>query len=352
MTTVVHTADVHLRPDADARLDALEAVLSVAEEQRADVVTIGGDLFDRPEDVDALRGTLRNSVFADRPFEVLLIPGNHDVAAFRGDLFFGDSCTVVADVETFGSWVSPAGDLRIVCVPYREVADDDLLLALGERDPFDGTDVLLFHGSLDAPIGGDAGGESAYRYFPVSEAELTALGFDYYLAGHYHGPHHLRFESDAEFAYPGTPAATRTAETGQRRVVHLDPDDGLSFTPLATAHYLQKRVTVTPGDEAAALADLESWVETAVGPEAVPSITVEGVLGQSEAAFAERLHAVADPEWVTNETVSVEHVRSHSVLQEVAERLDDRDWDEEVTRAVWTRTLQAAGRVAPSGRLD
>ena len=344
VTSLVHTADVHLRPDADERLDALEAVLEATERLGADVLTVGGDLFDRPADVERLRSDLRNHFFTDRPFEVLLVPGNHDVEAFRGDLFFGDACTVVADEEHYGTWVGPDGALRVVCIPYRERATDELLIALDDREPFDGTDVLLFHGSLDAPIGADAGAEDAYRYFPVTEAELVELGFDHYLAGHYHGPHLLQFDGGAQFAYPGTPAPTRASETGRRRVVRLDPGEGLSFEPLDTFHHLEKRVTVTPGEEADALADIQEWVETAVSPRADPRVVVEGVVGQSETEFADRLGDAADPDWIEDETVSVEHVASHPVLREFEARLAEADWDEETKEAVWTRTLAVASR--------
>jgi DNA repair exonuclease SbcCD nuclease subunit len=50
----LHTADVHLHGERPARRDALEAVLSLAAERDVDVVTIGGDLFDRPDDVESL----------------------------------------------------------------------------------------------------------------------------------------------------------------------------------------------------------------------------------------------------------------------------------------------------------
>lgn len=347
MTSLVHTADVHLRPDTDERLAALDEVLTIATEHDADVLTIGGDLFDRPEDVEQLRSDLRNRFFTDRSFEIILIPGNHDVEAFRGDLFFGDSCTVIADEEYFGTWVSPDEDLRIVGIPYRETVTDELLLALNDREEFDGTDVLLFHGSLDAPINADAGNEDAYRYFPVTEELLTELGFDYYLAGHYHGPHQLQFDTGAEFAYPGTPASTRTSETGRRRVVRL-ADDGLNFESLDTIHYLEKRVTVTPGEEDAVITELDEWVQTAVSPTANPSVIVEGVIDQSETEFSDRLYEVVDPDWIANRTVSADHVTSHPVLQEFEQRLADKEWDEETKDAVWTRTLRVASEIASS----
>ncbi|MFC3959446.1 metallophosphoesterase family protein [Halovivax cerinus] len=350
MTRLVHTADVHLRTDAPERLDALEAALDVAAEADADVLTIGGDLFDRPADVDALRPDIRNRLFGDRSFEIVVIPGNHDVAAFRGDLFFGESCTVIADADHYGTWVAPDGGLRLVAVPYRETMSDDLHAALATRPAFDGTDVLLVHGSLDAPIDAEAGDESAYRYFPVTESLLADLDFEYTLAGHYHGPHHIRFEDGGEFAYPGTPASTRSSETGRRRVVCLDTESGLSFEPLESFHHLETRVTVTPGTEDDVLDELAKWVETTVTPHAAPSVVVDGVLEMAESDFADRLADVVDPQWVTDETIGAAHVTAHPVLQDFEARLAERDWDEATKEAVRTRTLRVASRTLTDRR--
>jgi len=344
MTRLGHTADVHLRPDAEERLEALEAVLTTAADHDVDVLTIGGDLFDRPADVEELRSDLRNRYFSDLDFEVVLIPGNHDVEAFRQDLLFGDACTVIADEADYGEWTSADGDLKIVAIPYRTEVTDDLLFALDTRPAFDGTEILLFHGSLDAPIGADPGDEAAYRYFPVTEELLAELGFDYYLAGHYHGAHLLQFDGGAEFAYPGTPASTRTSETDRRGVVLLDPDDGLSVTELDTFHHLEKHVTVTPGEEAAAIAEIDDWVDTAVAPSAAPSIVVDGVIDRGETDFADRLSEVAEPDWITNHTVSAAHVRAHPVCEAFEARLDETEWDDDMKAAVWTRTLRAASR--------
>lgn len=352
MTSLVHTADVHLRPDAQERFDALEAVLTVAAEIDVDILTIGGDLFDRPKDVDLLRSDLRNRFFTDRSFDILLIPGNHDIDAFRGDLFFGDSCTVIANEEPFGTWVNSNEDLKIISIPYQEEPTDELLLALDNREAFGGTEVLLFHGSLDAPIGAETGNEGDYGYFPVTEELLSELNFDYYLAGHYHGAHHLQFDSGAEFAYPGTPASTRTSETGRRRVVRLDLGTGLTFEPVDTFHYLEKHVTVTPGDEETVIEEVDDWVKTTVSATAEPSILVDGVVDQAEYDFAHRLHDITEPDWITNNTVGVDHVISHPVLQEFRDRLEQMEWDEETKEAVLTRTLRVASQVASSRGFD
>lgn len=349
MVSLLHTADVHLRPDADERLAGLEAVLDLATDREVDALTIGGDLFDRPADVDELRTDLRNRYFSDLPFEVVLIPGNHDVDAFRGDLFFGDSCTVIADAEHFGTWRDPDDEVRVVGIPYQEEPTDELLLALEERPAFDGTDVLLFHGSLDEPLAAPVGDEEAYRYFQVTPEVLAELDFDYYLAGHYHVQRLRQFETGAEFAYPGPPASTTSAETGPRQTVGLAPTEGLTFEPLDTFHYLDRHVSVTPGAEDAALEDLQSWVDEVVTPAASPSITVTGVVDADETAFAERLREIVDPDWLTNETVGVEAVRAHPVLEEFEERLAETDWDDDRREAVRARTLREASVALSEG---
>jgi DNA repair exonuclease len=175
-TRILHTADVHLTPDAPERTEALAAVLELAEDEDVDVVTVGGDLFDAPEDVETLRADLRNDLFADRPFDVLLIPGNHDVEAYRGDVFFGDSCTVLTD-DPFEHWTAPAGDVRITGLPYREEPDEELLLALQDREPFDGTEILLLHCSLEAPFDDYETGDEDTVLVNGGPDDLVALTF-------------------------------------------------------------------------------------------------------------------------------------------------------------------------------
>lgn len=343
MTSLLHTADVHLRRYDGDRWDALAAVLDRAEDRSVDVVTIGGDLFDRPSDVETLRPRLRTELFANRPFEILLIPGNHDESAFRRDLFFGEPCTVVAGDDPT-TWTSDEGDLSIVALPYRERLTDELAATLRDRTPQADIEALLFHGSLDAPIRAATGGEEMRRYFPITERELAVLGFDYYLAGHYHDPHHRQFGDGAEFVYPGTPISTTRAETGRRQVVRLEGDGQLSFEPLDTPHHLEHRVTVTPGEEAAAIDGIVDWLETAVTPSAEPRVIVDGAVDLPESAFRAELEDLVDTDRIDHRWVSVGAIADHPVLAEFAERLAERDWDDETQASVWVRTLRIAAR--------
>ncbi|MDH5020342.1 metallophosphoesterase family protein [Halobacterium rubrum] len=351
MTRVLHTADVHLTPDDPEREVALRTLLRRAEEADIDVVTIGGDLFDQPESMEQLRTDLRNDLFSDRPFDIVLIPGNHDIDAYRGDVFFGDACTVITE-DPFSHWTAADEDLRITGLPYRERPNDELLLSLQDREPFDGTEVLLLHCSLDAPFDDyETGDEDTRRYFPVTEDLLSELGFDYYLAGHYHSPHKVSFSTGAEFTYPGTPASTSTSETGQRRVSILDLAHGIDFETLETHHYAAREFTVTPGNEERLLGDVAGWADQHASDSAEASIHVDGFIEVDEDEFHEELTAAAAPAAVTNETRSVEHVLSHPLFRSFQEELQEMDWEEKTNEKVTDRTLEVFSQLSARGKI-
>ncbi len=351
MTRVLHTADVHLTPDDPARQEALGTLLGMADEEDVDVVTIGGDLFDTPDAVEQLRPAMRNDLFSDRPFEILLIPGNHDVEAFRGDVFFGDACTVLL-ADPFEHYTAPGGDLRITGLPYRERPDDDLLLALEDREPFAGAEALLLHCSLDAPFDDyETGDEGTRRYFPVTEAVLSDLGFDFYLAGHYHSPHKVSVADGAEFTYPGTPASTSRAETGRRRVSLLDSATGIDVATLDTFHYAHRTFTATPGEEDALLESVRDWAKSHAVESADASVRVTGYVAMDEDAFHEDLAAAAAPAAVTDETRGVERLLAHPLFQDFEAERDAMDWDEETADRVTERTLAVFNRLSVRGEL-
>lgn len=351
MTEVIHTADVHVDTTHDERLEALKHLLQLAEKRGVEVVTIGGDLFDHPEDLDQLRPTFRNNLFADRPFEILLIPGNHDDAAFRGDIFFGNSCTVL-DGSPFDSWTTSDDDLRIIGLPYQDQVDDELLFSLQSRDGFEGTDVLLLHCSLNAPFSGtQTGDEGARQYFPVNEGVLTELGFDYYLAGHYHSQHKVSFDDGSKFTYPGTPASTRSSETGRRQVAFLDPAEGISFRRLNTFHHASREFVVTPGKEDSLLDAVRNWASAHAIESAEASIHVEGFVEVDEQEFHEQLTEAAGTATVTDDTRGVEPILSHPLYQSFVDELTATEWDEPTREVVRERTIAVFSELYSQGEI-
>ncbi|AGN02120.1 DNA repair exonuclease [Salinarchaeum sp. Harcht-Bsk1] len=342
MGRLVHTADVHLHPDAPERRQALEALLDRAESTDADAVTIGGDLFEDEVAAERLRPELR-SLFSDRPYPVVLIPGNHDREAYEGDVFFG-AAVRTATVEPFEHVLverdaagSGGNDLvsRITCVPYTRELDDDLLVALRDREPFDGPEYLLVHCSLEAPAAtADTGDEEAARYAPVTRSELGALEFDAVLAGHYHGANRVGLpassaESNAAdaggtFVYPGTPASVTTAETGRRSIAIVD--DGatpsVALEPLDSFHYDELELTVRPGDAKDAIGTVREQVATWAHRDVEAEIAIEGFVDRDEAMFAAELADAAGDVPLENRTRSVAHLLDHPIYREFEARID------------------------------
>jgi len=326
MARIVHTADVHLDPAAPERTEALATVLDRAEAADADAVTIGGDCFEDDTAAERLRPELR-SLFADRPFPVLVIPGNHDRRAFEGDVYFGPTVRTVT-AEPFEHVVVGEDDARITCVPYTPAADEELLVALRERDPFAGLECLLLHASLEAPLAGDSGEEADPRYCPVTRSELGALEFDVVLAGHYHQADRVDLPTDTAapgtFVYPGSPASVTRGEQGRRSIAIVDEDatPTVGLDTVDAFHYDELVCRVRPGEAAAMLERIRERVGEWAERNVAASVTVEGFLDRQEDEFAAALADAAGEVPVENRTRSVSALLEHPIYEGVVDRLD------------------------------
>lgn len=350
MVRLLHTADVHLSTDRPERQAALAELLDRAGTDDVDLVTIAGDLFDSDRDSEALRPELRQ-LFADRPYEVVAIPGNHDEAAFRTDLHFG---------ESFGAAVGTpfehrtVGDVRLTCVPYPATDVEDVLLALADREPYDGTEVAVLHCSLEAPFQhASAGDEAGRRYFPVTRETLGELGFSYYLAGHFHSAHRIELPGNATFVYPGSPASVTRKETGPRTVALLDTEAGnIDLPRLEAFHYDELAVEVRPGAERAALDRIADWVEERRDRNVEPTVSVTGHVGMAETEFEAALAEASGDVRPDNRTAGVERVLGDQLFRAFESKLEERDVDDDALEAeVWERTVRIFSALSTGGRL-
>ena len=210
----------------------------------------------------------------------------------------------------------------------------------------------MLHCSLDAPFDDyETGDEGSHRYFPVTEELLTELGFDYYLAGHYHNPRHVSFSDGSEFTYPGTPASTSTSETGQRRVSVLDSTDGINFQTLDTFHYVSRKFTATPRNEQKLLDEVEAWSQQHVKDSSEASIQIDGFVEMDEEEFHNQLTKAGSPANVTNETRSVEHILSHPLFKSFEDEVKETDWNDETAAKVTQRTLEVFSQLSARGEI-
>lgn len=303
-------------------MEALETVLETAAAEDVDLLTIGGDLFDTPEDAEELRPRLRE-LFSGNPFDILAIPGNHDEDVYRENLRFGNDLKVLTETPLSSR---EFGDMEIVGVPFTSSMDEELFTELQERSS-DRTQILLLHCTLDIGFQSGAAGEDEARYFPVTKATLGELGYDFVFAGHIHSTaREVPLSNGGTFIYPGSPVSHSTSETGRRQAFVLDTDEReLSTVDLDTFYYDSKQEMVRPGEEDQILEDIRQWVAQRKGDSCELSVKVTGFIDRDENEFYTELEDAAAPAALTDETRSVSQVLSHPLYNRFKEKLEQRD---------------------------
>lgn len=247
---IVHTADVHLRERGDERWQALEQVLTLCRSEGADLLTVGGDLFDQHTEAERLRPALRH-LFSDIPFQVLLLPGNHDFAAYRGGRYFGSNTAVLEDAEKpfrlggqcFWGFPSERGSTTEVLRRLRRLRD---LCSPDERN------ILLFHGELldafHSPR--EYGREGTHRYMPVRLSFFSGIGLEYVLAGHFHSRFDVRtLPGEGYFVYPGSPCPHSRKEIGKRKVCLVETGEPPLERELHLPFFEERTVALDPVDQ-------------------------------------------------------------------------------------------------------
>lgn len=239
---IVHTADIHLSSNHPERLEALEEILNLCEEEGADLLLITGDMFDANINVEEVKTDLR-PMFSDNSFETLLIPGNHDKSAFRQEDHFGKNIQLL-DSKPYGR--ETFEDVNIVALPYTDKDFSQLVEPLSQATVDDKKNILMIHCTLAGTNGG-FGNES--KYLPVKPAELVRTGFDYVLAGHIHSSATRKTFGETVFAYSGSPVSISSSETGKREAWILDTEEGMETRELDTFHYIRHEKELLPGEE-------------------------------------------------------------------------------------------------------
>jgi DNA repair protein SbcD/Mre11 len=260
MATLLHTADIHLQKHADERWQALETLLDTATKLKVDAVTIGGDLFDQNINAQNLRDKLR-SLFSQQKFQIIILPGNHDLYSFEAGLYFGDNVTILADIN---QQIQLDNKTTITGIPFEPLTAGELsqkILHINDRLDPEQTNILLFHGELTDIFfnSSDFGDEGQKRYLPLKLNLLADTNFDYLLAGHFHTKFHLkrlpnqRMKQGGFFVYPGSPVSITTKEIGKRKVALIKPGQTPQEITLESYHYQQLNLQLAPSHDATIL---------------------------------------------------------------------------------------------------
>jgi DNA repair protein SbcD/Mre11 len=226
---ILHFADVHLdRPfvglpsDVAARrrhelFEAFRRCLAIAEERDAQLITIGGDLWEE----EHVTADTRNSVcyeLAQVGLPVLIACGNHDPLIEGGSYLRTDWPDNVAVVQRRSVSEHSFGDVCIWSVSWGGGDLSPLLLERLEAPENGRTHVLLIHGTSIAAPFADTAGES---HCPFDPTLVRRAGLAVCLAGHIHA---ASFVDDV--VYPGSPEPLGWGEQGRHCVALVEIEAG------------------------------------------------------------------------------------------------------------------------------
>jgi DNA repair exonuclease SbcCD nuclease subunit len=223
---VVHTSDVHVDNDYNARLhggdgtSGLACVLAAARDAEADVVLLVGDTFDShrlPQEVLDRAA----EVIATAEIPVVLLPGNHDPAipeaVFRRGLLAGVENLHILGVTHEEAVDFPHLGLEVWGRPHRDY---------GDMTPFETVrarrtrwQIALAHGHYDPTIDRSIFPRPSWL---IDDNEIAATGADYVALGHWNRAVKVGNGAVAAY-YSGSPEYAGTANlvrlTGAGQVV-------------------------------------------------------------------------------------------------------------------------------------
>ncbi len=227
--TIVHCADVHLetvfpetRGGAARRHALATAFVRIVDEalaRNADVLTIGGDLYEA-ERAGPQTARFLFEQFARFGKPVYVAPGNHDPYSPSSPFARGD---VPENVKVFNEAAWRAYPL----------SDDVTLFGFGHTPaepgrPFaharfdrGGVQIALVHGSDE-----DRCPPNKRATAPFRAAEIGAAGAAFLLTGHYHGGYIEGEAGGPSFAYPGSPEPIKFGESETHGAIALTIDGG------------------------------------------------------------------------------------------------------------------------------
>lgn len=249
MLKIIHAADLHLdspfaglSPEQAALRRAeqrglLDRLADLANEERADLVLLAGDLLDGErvyrETVELLARTL-GRIRA----RVFIAPGNHD--PYQA----GSPYTQPIWPDNVHIFTSPLPEAvplpELGCSVYgaaftRDQREDAPLSGFSAEG--DGLNLMVLHGNAQ---GRD--------YAPISPAEIAASGLDYLALGHIHQHSGLQKSGTVFWAYPGCPEGRGFDELDDKGVLVLNVEKGhveARFHPLSLRRYRIVEVDLT-----------------------------------------------------------------------------------------------------------
>ncbi|MHA1435280.1 MAG: metallophosphoesterase family protein [Candidatus Heimdallarchaeota archaeon] len=341
---ILHTADLHLSKKKPYTLAALDEILKVAKKNKVDILTIGGDLFDKKDDAEDLRVELRNK-FSKNDFKIVAIPGNHDADVYREGFDFGENFIPMTD-EPFGNY--SLENINLVAIPYLDELNQDMLEKLKNETKTGKTNVLLIHCTLDIGFSSSDFGEEK-KYCPISKSKLEKLGYEYILAGHFHTKTNIvKLNEKSVFIYPGSPSSITTKELGKRKVVLLDLEKNeVKKISLKTFYYNRLTETVIADKEDEAISNIKKWLKKENIYDKNIKVTVNGFINRNETEYRKAICEINENVDFTYNCKDVSLILNDPLIVKFLGKLEESDYKNK--REIEDLVLEVASKIFSQG---
>jgi exonuclease SbcD len=303
---LIHIADVHLGavPDsnmpwsADRKKEIWESfvhVLDVCNEEKADLLLIAGDLFNRQPLIRELREV--NYYFGRlKTAQVVMIAGNHDYISARSNYegfeWIPQVHMLMKDTMDFVDL--PEIQTRVYGFSYHKKEITEPLYDAVQPACKDRINILLAHG-------GDA------RHVPIDKKKLQESGFDYIALGHIHIPQIIT----NKMAFTGSLEPQDKKEVGERGYIigEITTDPGgkrqtsIRYIPSSFRQYVKVNLLVNQETTNAALADQARETIRRHGTQHIYLFTIQGFRNEEIRFDKEVLKTLGNVVEVEDETV-------------------------------------------------
>lgn len=194
--TLVHSTDWHLQPgNPPSRLgsysrdilDKVKRIGGIARDYGADLLTCGGDVFNKKEPKFTTHRLVAETigVLGSLGLPVYCVVGNHDIEFDKEDTLPRQPLGVLFESGAMIRQVSQVitkedFSIRLKGIPFAEEPELSSLVLTKEEEAMADKHVLSLH-VYATPSGGFLHAQKMHSY-----ADLAALGYDVVLLGHYH----------------------------------------------------------------------------------------------------------------------------------------------------------------------
>ena len=283
----LHTADLHLKKGEEERIEILKWLIKKADELKADIFIIAGDLFESDTDATILRPELRKN-FETTDIKFLIIPGNHDTQSFSQDYDYGEN---VIQLIQKPFEIIELDELKICAVPYQNKKFSEYI-----RDIPSDIDILIAHGTLyDQSFIFSMLDDKETEYMPIYPENLENLA-RYVALGHLHSRNIEKDYKGTKAIYPGSPIALDTKCIGERYfyLVNIDEKEIKvdSIKIEISPYWVEKEYFIFPGIEEKTVKQIESYLYEIDNSNIMPNITIKGFIGEKDRDFEKEIDAM------------------------------------------------------------